>query len=693
MSVAEKPTDSAESRTHAPHSIDEWIIPRSRWAILLEKLALTIEHPVNRLIGNYQLNPFYHTGTIAVLLLAIVGLTGIYLWLFFQFGFEESYAATVRMENQLIARTMRAIHRYASGALIVTTLLHGYRILFMQRFKGPRWLAWVTGVFMTFLLWLAGVTGYWLIWDQRAQLITEGFVDILQRWTTWAPAFMVSMVSAETNDRSWLPLLIIFIAHLALFIICVVLTWLHIRRLSRPRWIPDTHWIVIAGIVLLVISLLFPAGNLPAADFTQQPTSVDLDPLFLFYFPINKTWWSSALWITLTIVTVWAVALPWLRRKNAPQPLPVIVTDDLCTGCTKCANDCPYDAIVMVERPTEHRHKLLAVADASKCVSCGICIGSCDDYAITLGDVPPQLVWATLTERLEKAKQAAPAGGVKVIFTCERHAVQGARPYLNGKSPKTDPAVEVIALPCAGVVLPSVMQRTLEAGAAEVEVVGCPPHDCANREGNMWEEQRLTHERVPRLRKAFDHKPITAAWIAPNEFERSIPATAATVTDDSAEPDYLSARFFQWLNWRNFVIGFALLAAVLVAQVWLTGLSFTPVPQTEALVQIVLDAPAVQLADDMILQLTVDGEVVLDERVDAGTADPRFTTLPLAAGTHHIRLAYSDPDGSLSYTIFEDTVSADAGMTIQVNNPKQPDPLCPVRACTDARNQITLGAQ
>ena len=36
---------------------------------------------------------------------------------------------------------------------------------------------------------------------------------------------------------------------------------------------------------------------------------------------------------------------------------------------------------------------------------------------------------------------------------------------------------------------------------------------------------------------------------------RSIPATAAAITDDSAEPVILRS-FFQWLNWRNFVIGF-----------------------------------------------------------------------------------------------------------------------------------------
>ena len=28
-------------------------------------------------------------------------------------------------------------------------------------FQGHRWLAWLTGILMTFILWLAGITGYW----------------------------------------------------------------------------------------------------------------------------------------------------------------------------------------------------------------------------------------------------------------------------------------------------------------------------------------------------------------------------------------------------------------------------------------------------------------------------------------------------------------------------------------------------
>jgi hypothetical protein len=52
--------------------------------------------------------------------------------------FEEPYLAVLRMDEPFVARTLRAVHCYASGALVVTTLLHAYRTLFMERFSQCR---------------------------------------------------------------------------------------------------------------------------------------------------------------------------------------------------------------------------------------------------------------------------------------------------------------------------------------------------------------------------------------------------------------------------------------------------------------------------------------------------------------------------------------------------------------------------
>ena len=223
------------------------------------------------------------------MLLVIVALTGFFLFLFFQYGFDASYNAVLtRIENPFIARTVRAIHRYASGALVITTLLHAYRTLFMERFRGPRWLAWVTGIVITALLWFAGVTGYWLIWDQRAQLINDAFVDFLQTATPFAAAYMVTVTqSAEYNGVSWSIFLVIFAVHVILTLIVAAFYWFHIKRLNRPKWLPPVFWVVGVGVVVLLVSLLFPAGMLPQGDLTRLPGPVTIDPLFLFYLPVR----------------------------------------------------------------------------------------------------------------------------------------------------------------------------------------------------------------------------------------------------------------------------------------------------------------------------------------------------------------------------------------------------------------------
>lgn len=660
----------------------------SGWPRMLEKLALAVERPVNRLIDNTQLNPFYHTGTIAVFLLAVVAVTGFYLFLFFQYGFAASYISVAeRIEAPIIARIMRAVHRYASGALVVTTLLHAFRMLFMERFRGPRWLAWLTGIVMTFILWLAGITGYWLIWDNRAQLINEHFARVLGQFTSWEAAYRVAMLQMAQQDTSWRLVILIFGAHVLLFGLTAVFFWLHIRRLSRPRWLPELHWMAGATAVLLLISALFPAGLLPPFDMTKLPGAMRLDPIFLYYLPLVGTGWDNWLWAMMWLATLVLAALPWVRRRGKTAVPPVEIIDDKCTGCTKCAQDCPYGALTMLPRSDDSGHQLIAVANPDRCVACGICVGSCDDfYAIRVNGFDPESMKDVVTAQLAAAQAAQPNKAVKLIFACERHTRQGAAPFVDAAvalDEKT--AVAVVPLTCSGAIQPSILPFALAQGAAEVAVVGCPPYDCANRLGNMLEEARLTNERVPRLRRRYDHVPITAAWLPPDDFEMSLPLTAVADTNEKGQPDYLSERaMFQWLSWRNLLAGFVLLALVLLAQIWLTGLRYTPPPTPPAVVRVTLANPAGQLGGQrpeaadylagqtVALTLAVDDEVVW-ERPFTAVEFLTQETLPvhvdaaLTPGRHHLVLSWTSSSG-LRYVLRDEVVAAAPGDIVQLTD-------------------------
>lgn len=667
-------TTTKRDESPQPPGPETWRSQRTTWSTWLERMTLAVERPINRFVASQQVNPLYHTGAIAVFLLFVVGLTGLYLFFFFQYGFDASYEAVARMERQPIARAIRAIHRYASGALVITTLLHAYRTLFMERFRGPRWLAWVTGVVMTILLWGAGVTGYWIIWDQRAQVVTDLFADFLGSFSDFGPRLIAYITAVSGTPNSWPLLLILFAVHLLLFLIVAGFFWLHIYRLNRPKWFPPWQWVVGLGLVLLIVSALFPAGMLPQADFSRLPAQISFDPIFLFFLPASDTPAAPFLWGGLALAAAGLAALPWLSRgeKSVAEQPKVRVIDEACTGCTMCALDCPYKALEMVERDDDTGHKYIAVENTDLCVSCGICVGSCDWSAITLGETPPELVWESAAARLALAQAKAPPHGVKLIFTCERHAAHGARPYLEGTM-HNGQAVEVIPLPCVGAALPGLMTQALEAGAAEVQVAGCPPDDCVNREGNLWTELRLTRRRVPRLRRQYARAPVTAVWLSPDNF-------AEAVTDTPLPPpeERLRRRLMRFpLTWRNLLPAFVLLAIVMVIQVLTTDLPWQPYPAQPALVQVVLADPALPLSryeaateGAVTVELLLDEEVVWAERYETAVLRRQspviFNEQELPPGEHTVILRFRQEATGSSYRLFQREVSIDQGEVLRV---------------------------
>ena len=698
--------------------LNTWQPLRGRWSIFLERLALFVERPINKLTST-QFNPIYHTGTIAFFLLAIVGLTGLYLFFFFQYGFDASYRAVAVMESQFIARTIRAGHRYASGALVIVTLLHAYRTLFLEKFRGPRWLAWVTGVVLTIVIWIAGVTGYWLIWDDRALLITDTFRRALERLTNLTPNFMVYLLGAGETGRSWIFFLVLIAAHILLFLIALAFFYLHIRRLKRPKWLPPVHWVIGIGLVLLLGSLIFPAGMLTQADFGRLPGSITFDPIFLFFLPFPGATW---LWVGLIGVSLLLAALPWISRgkKRKPSPAneitdvtqrpdkstyrangtflppPVRIIKERCTGCTKCALDCPYGAIEMVERHDGRPHKYIALEHTDRCVSCGICVGSCDALAVTLGDVMPETLWGLVSSamvdqpsvnRMQFDTPSRPFAttdqidervrGSEVVYTCERHALHGARSFLEGQLASAGGnGLVVIPLPCVGAVPPDLLSRTMDAGAISVRVVGCPPDDCAGREGNLWASQRLARQRVPRLRRPYEDSPIIAAWLSPDAFtdvfRQEIPL------NESGHPDFQKTRrLLTDFNWRGFIPALLILGAILFIQILLTDIPLISSDAGRSMVQITttdlgaaFGTLTTEQAADKSYQFTllINGQEAYsqefgsEELLGRSIEDrlPFFYELPLEPGDYEFSLHLTGDTGS-ERLLFEGPVHLQSG--------------------------------
>jgi ferredoxin len=639
--------------------------PLRRLLNALERLSLALEKPVARLVSDQRFNPLYHTGTITVFLLFIILGTGIYLTMFYQFGFEVSYQAVATIEANFVGRAVRALHRYASGAAVITALLHGWRTFFQDRFRGPRWLAWVTGVGMAALVWLIGISGYWLIWDERAQLFNQTLINLIHN-SQAGTAFLLGQIIDPAASSGWVFMVLLISIHLGLSALVGLFFWWHIQRLSRAKWLPPRYWMAVIGALLVAASILLPVGMLPALDPARLPAGISVDSFYLFYLPAALRWPAALFWGGALLLIALAALIPWLLARK-PLP-PVKVAAERCTGCTLCAADCPYKAIRMIERSDGKKHKYLAEIDPKLCVACGICIGSCAPLALTLGDQPAEPLWQATLARISAGGGETP----KVIFACERHISQNLAHLPQGEQ------TLLVPLTCAGMAHPDLAVQALQAGAGEVQFIGCPPEDCANREGNLWLQARLARQRLPRLKSNFAGAPIRADWLPPHDLARAAaqPQPVSQATAYTLE--------FSKLNWRKFIPAIVLLGVVLAAQIWLSDCSYQPYPAAAALLEVALNhragypleetatplEPQLGLVEPTRLILEVDGKVEFEKVYPLQGRENRalaFEQIALLPGAHDIRLTMFDrPGQAQGALIFDGRVDFDERQVLRL---------------------------
>jgi len=686
-------TDSLSERNPSVDWKTRLNSPTRRLLNFFEGISLRLEAPINWLVNDPRFNPLYHTGTITIFLLVVILLTGIYLTMFYPFGFTFSYQAVSRIEANFIGRTMRAMHRYASDAAVIFALLHGWRTFFQDRFRGPRWLAWVTGVGMAVVVWGIGITGYWLIWDNRAQILNESLFNILDNFKG-GQAFILNFIRGEAAGTGWVFMMIVIVIHLGLSALTGFFLWMHLKRMSRAKWLPPKYWMVISTFIILLSAALFPLGMLPPLDATQLPAQAPIDLFYLFYLPTFLRGPQALFWSVLLFVLGVVTALPWLMpRAKKLEPVKVDLAN--CDGCTLCERDCPYLAIKMIPRTDGARPKFQADIDAGLCVSCGVCIGSCPDNALTFGDLPLDPLWKTTLSKVAETKN------VKVVFTCERHALHGVGKHFE------DTDTYIVPLTCIAMANPSLAAQALEAGAGDVQFIGCPPEDCANREGNTWLNERVSGKRLPKLKTEFIPL-VQTAWAAPTDFGRAIK------TKIKSDPNTFT--FAPDKTHIRFVLPLLLVMAVITAfQIWFSNRPTQFFSADSAILTIQMTHHSGYAMHDVATQadletdldhptritLEVDGRPVFDEDYEAKDNGINqgvriFEQIPLPVGEHHILIKmYDRPDEDIVQVLFDKTIplASRQALTLNFRDMHIPDPKAGERLYYETASGVNAGCR
>lgn len=461
-------------------------------------------------------NPLYHLGALGFFYFWIVSVTGIYIYIFFDTGITEAYRSIeeITYEQWFVGGVMRSLHRYASDGMVAMMMVHILREFSLDRYRGARWFTWLTGLPILWMVYAAGVSGYWLVWDRLAQYIAIATSE----WIDWLPIIggtvARNFLSPAMLDDRFFTLMVFMHIFVPLFLLFVL--WIHLQRVTQPTINPPRGLAGGTLLMLLVLSLVKPAESQPSANLAVVPSQLGLDWFYLPAYPLMDILGSGTVWGLTALSTFLFVVLPWLPPMRRAREKAAVVDLANCNGCTRCVEDCPYAAVEMRPRTDDRPFDRQAVVDPALCVACGICVGACPTSMpfrraseLIPGIDLPDLPIRDLRDRVD-AVAASIAGPTRVmVFGCE-HGYDVER--------LSDAGVAVLRIPCIGMLPPAFIDYVLSRRLAEgVMLTGCSEGECHNRHGVNWTKARLARTRDPYLRKRVPPERIETAWAPPVE--------------------------------------------------------------------------------------------------------------------------------------------------------------------------------
>ena len=456
-----------------------------------------------------QWNPLLNLGALGFFFYWIITVSGIYVYIFFDTGVTQAYGSIEYMTHDqwYAAGVMRSLHRYASDGLIVVMLLHIIREFSLDRYRGVRWFSWIIGVPILVFVYVAGITGYWLVWDSLAQYVALVTTEWLDRLPIFGEPIARNFLSPDALESRFFTLMVFM--HIAIPLIALILLWVHLQRISKPRINPPRGLAIGVMASLLVLSLVHPAVSQGPADLAKVPGALGLDWFYLPLFPLLENWPGPVTWGGAGALLLIFIAIPWLPPMRKPPAAEVSLAN--CNGCMRCYHDCPYNAISMQTRSDGLAFESEAVVNPALCVACGICAGACPTAMpfrrasdLVAGIDLPDMPVAKLRDEIEKACASLRKRNRILVIGCEHGPPLGSLDAEN---------VTSVSLRCVGQLPPSFIDYILSKRLADgVVLAGCTENGCHARSGIEWTNQRLTRERDPRLRARVPRERIRVLW-------------------------------------------------------------------------------------------------------------------------------------------------------------------------------------
>ncbi len=212
-------------------SIGPFIESKTRQAKTIYREAKTGTTPATHSWEGY----LAYSGTVAVVLLILQGVTGLMLALHYEPYPLRAFASLLAIRND-VDHGMLIANMHAAGSKIILLVLfvHMFRIMLISAHRGPRAPQWYVGMGLLFLMLFTGFSGYLLPWSQQSYWACVVGTESLRVFpvvggvSTWLLRGGAEVSGPTLTRFYWL--------HITLLPLSIMfLTWWHLKMVWRTR--------------------------------------------------------------------------------------------------------------------------------------------------------------------------------------------------------------------------------------------------------------------------------------------------------------------------------------------------------------------------------------------------------------------------------------------------------------------------
>jgi cytochrome b6 len=301
----------------------------------------------SKLVPEHRHDLWYYTGGITLFLFILQFLTGMLMAFYYVPHVDFAYKSIIDIVTKLnMGWFFRSLHHWGSQLCIIFLFIHLFGTLLLKAYRKPRELVWVTGFILLGISIFFGLSGYLLLWDERAFAavrVATGGAGAFPVIGGFLKAMLRGGVDV-TGDT----LLRFYAFHVAILpIITLALIGLHLlmvqyhgmsvplslkdEKLREVPFFPNVFykdlmiWLVVLGGVVTLAVFLPPEIGVKADPLAPPPENIKPEWYFLFLLETLKLFPGAILGMngeTIAILCVSAGILfffliPFIDRKSA----------------------------------------------------------------------------------------------------------------------------------------------------------------------------------------------------------------------------------------------------------------------------------------------------------------------------------------------------------------------------------------